>query len=236
MKIIAFTASPRKNSNSAALVTHFLQGASETNAHVDLFNTNNLNLKNCRGCLRCNLIKKCSLKNDDWPGIAEKILASDIIAFATPIYFHHLPASLKKIIDRFRSFVNVQITESGLKHTPWHIWNKDFYLFLTMGSSSPSEAQSVIDLFEYITEILGNRNRLHIVSATRLAVSGQINMKQQELQTLYKKLGLSEKLAESDVQQNHSLLEKCYYAGGNIKGLNHDGSVKSPKNSLYLKS
>lgn len=216
MKIIAFTASPRKKSNSSELLNCFLQGTAHRQTQIETFNTNTLNLKNCRGCLRCNLIKRCSLKNDDWGRIAEKILASEVIAFAAPIYFHHLPGSMKKLIDRFRSFVHVQITETGIQHTPWRHWQKTFCLFLTMGSSSASEAAPVTALFESITKILGDKNRLHGVTATRMVVPNQIAMQAHELESLYPKLNLPGHLARTDSEKNFALLDRCRELGRTI--------------------
>jgi hypothetical protein len=74
-------------------------------------------------------------------------------------------------LDRFRPFNHVQITETGLEHTPWQEWKKDFVLLLTMGSPDPSDAKPVIDLFDFVKSILGHGNKLHVITATRVAVA-----------------------------------------------------------------
>ena len=171
------------------------------------------NLEPCRGCLRCNLIKRCAIKNDDWPVLSEKILAADVLVFAGPIYFHHVAAPLKMILDRFRSFMNVRITETGLKHTPWHTWRKHFVLLLTMGSPSDEEAKPVIDLFEYITSVLGAENKLSVVYATGLALAGQINMDAEQLADAYKKLGLDPEKSNDDFLRNQGFLNTARELG-----------------------
>lgn len=145
-KILAFNGSARKLGNTSFLLNHFLDGAKKFDTRSEEIQAHQLNLVYCTGCLRCNLIKRCSIRNDDWNELSAKILESDVLVFATPVYFHHVSAQLKKIIDRFRSFVHVQITESGLKHTPHVEWEKDFVLLLSLGSSSDLDAQPVIEL------------------------------------------------------------------------------------------
>jgi multimeric flavodoxin WrbA len=215
-KIFAINGSPRPLGNTKFLLDSFLNGADDNNAKATVYLSNEINIKNCTGCLRCNLIKRCSIKNDDWEDISRNILDSDIVVFASPVYFHHFPASAKAIIDRFRSFIKVQITEESIKHEPWVEWKKDFVLILSMGSSDEIDAKPIIDLFEYITKILGPNNKLHVITATRLAVNKQINMQSQELEDLYRKLHIPVKLAKPDSNLNKERLIECYKLGNKL--------------------
>lgn len=215
-KILAFNGSPRKNGNTYYMLQHFLNGAKDVTESIEEINAHDINLEYCRGCLRCNLIGKCSVTGDDWEKLSGKILDADVLVFASPVYFHHFTASLKKILDRFRSFFNVQITEEGLKHTPYKQWNKDFVLLLCMGSSDDSDAKPIIELFEYINSILGDKNRLHIITATRLVVSRQVVKTEEELKELYPKLNLSVHLAKEDFKKNQNVLKQCYQLGSSL--------------------
>ncbi|MFC2137103.1 NAD(P)H-dependent oxidoreductase [Bacteroidota bacterium] len=212
-KILAFTGSPRNNGNSTILLESFLSGIKEHSNKTEIIDVHNINLKYCTGCLRCNILGRCSISDDDWPTISKKIEDSDILVFSSPIYFHHVPAALKKVIDRFRSFVKVQITETGLNHTPWKTWKKDFVLLLTMGSSDVADAKPVRGLFEFMKSILGSENKLHVITATRLAVTKQIIKNEEELKDLYRKLKLPEKLINDDYMQNMQTLDKCFKLG-----------------------
>jgi multimeric flavodoxin WrbA len=218
MRVLAFSGSPRRKGNTSLLLAEMLRGAREGGAEVEEIIAEDVNIKYCKGCLRCNLLKRCAIKDDDWPELSQKILDADVLIIASPIYFHHLTAPLKKILDRFRSFLHVQITETGLKHTPWHEWEKEFVLLLSLGSSSDNDAQPVIDLFQYMTSILGSRNRLHSIVGTRLAVVNQVRMTEEELCTLYPKLKLPANLAEQDYQRNQIFLKKCYELGRELAG------------------
>ncbi len=215
-KILAFNGSARKMGNTWFLLQRFLEGAKKSGGVSEEITAHEINLEYCTGCLRCNLLKRCSIRGDDWNMLSEKILDSDVLVFATPIYFHHVSAQLKKIIDRFRSFVHVQITETGLKHTPHKEWNKDFVLLLTLGSSSDADAQPVIELFKYMVEILGHKNNLHVIVATRLGVVKQVIKSREELEELYPKLALPVELAEKDALRNRKILEDSFYLGQSL--------------------
>jgi hypothetical protein len=190
-----------------------LRGAQEVGAHTEEIIAEETNLKYCKGCLRCNLLKHCAIKGDDWIALSNKIIDSNVLIFASPIYFHHLTASLKKVLDRFRSFLNVQITEDGLQHTPWQNWQKQFVILLGLGSSCDADARPLVDLFSFITNTLGPENRLHTIIATRLAVTNQIRMTKEQLETLYRKLQLPAHLAGLDYKRNQLLLKRCYTLG-----------------------
>jgi len=213
-KIIAFNGSPRRNGNSVYMLDHFLQGAHLHTHQTEQIDTHHLEIEFCRGCLRCNLLGRCSIQSDRWPEISQKISTADVLVFASPIYFHHVTAQLKKLLDRFRSFIQVQLNEESLTHTPREEWNKDLVLLLSMGSSDPADAQPVIDLFHFISSTLGDHNRVHVINGTRLAVAEQVAKPEAALKTLYPKLNLSEHWASRDFKKNEHLLDQCYQLGG----------------------
>ena len=215
-KILILDGSTRKQGNTSIMVEHFINGAKNNTDQIEHIIAKDLKIEYCNGCLRCNLIKRCSISGDDWNELSEKIADSDVLVFASPIYFHYVTSPLKKIIDRFRSLIHVQITEQSVRHTPWQKWNKDFVLLLSMGSSDDVDAQPVVDLFEYMKEVMGEENRLHVVKATRLAVIKQVIKTEDELKQLYPKLELPVKLAKQDALNNKMILEICFKLGKKI--------------------
>lgn len=110
MNILAFNGSPRRTGNTAQLLREFIRGAQDAGARAEALAAGGLNLKYCRGCLRCNVLRRCTMSGDDWPELSAKILAAEVLVFASPVYFHHFSAPLKKLLYRFRSFIQVQIT------------------------------------------------------------------------------------------------------------------------------
>ena len=215
-KVLAFNGSPRENGNTSLLLDSFIDGARESTDQVEVLFPHKLNIDHCRGCLRCNVLKRCSISGDDWMDLSQKILDSDVLVFAAPIYFHHLPGPVKVMLDRFRSFNHVQITETGLKHTPWQEWNKDFVLLLSMGSPDPSDAKPVIELFDFVKSILGHGNKLHVITATRVAVARQISKSKDDLSALYEKLKLPQGLVEEDYLRNMDILEDTRSLGSSL--------------------
>lgn len=195
------------------MMNNFIKGCEESGADINVLGTDDLNIYPCKGCLRCNLLKYCSLRGDDWQELSNAILSSDIIAISSPVFFFNFPSELKKIIDRFRSFINVKITENGLIHTPWTEWSKKFVVFLSMGSPDPKEGQNIADTMNFIVRELGNKNEIYIFNGTRLAVSGQIEFPLEKLEDLYSKLAIPTKLAKSDFEKNRELLKDVYNLG-----------------------
>jgi len=213
MNIIAFNGSPRRRGNTSRLLHELLRGAQDAGARTEEIIAEELNLKYCKGCLRCNRLQRCAIPDDDWSAVSQKISAADVVVFASPVYFHHLTASLKKVLDRFRSFIHVQITETGLKHTPWQQWQKQFVLLLSLGSSVDDDARPIIELFNFLTSVLGPDNRLTTIVGARLAVVNQVLMTRDQLRSLYPKLQLPVALADVDYERNKMLVQRCYHLG-----------------------
>lgn len=52
-------------------------------------------------------------KGDEWPEILKKLIASDIIIFATPVWFGSYSSLLQKIIERMDSVRGPEFTKNG---------------------------------------------------------------------------------------------------------------------------
>lgn len=212
-KILAFNGSPRKTGNTSTMLQQFIEGANYHKVPTEILNIGDMHLEYCRGCLRCNILGHCAIRDDEWEQISQKMDEADILVFATPVYFHHVTAQMKKLIDRFRSFIHVQITETGLIHTPVKTWNKDYILLLSMGSPDIIDAQPVIDLFRFMTQILDSESKLHSIIATRVAVLQQLLKSKEELGILYKRMNIPMHLVDVDFDRNQKTLDLCYTLG-----------------------
>lgn len=113
MKIVVLTGSPHKNGTSNTLVEEFIQGASEKGHSIKRFDTAFLDIHPCIACEHCGMSGPCVF-NDDMPKILDAILESDMIVFATPIYYFGCSAQLKSAMDRFYS-INGRIKSKHLK-------------------------------------------------------------------------------------------------------------------------
>lgn len=57
-------------------------------------------------------IKSNMGKGDEWPGIQEKILAADIIVFATPIWWGNQSSLMQRVIERLDE-LHTELRETG---------------------------------------------------------------------------------------------------------------------------
>jgi len=89
----------RRGGNSEALAQQFKKGAEEAGHSVHTVDLRSLDLKFCIGCLSCKNSGKCALK-DDVNGLLDLIRNSDVLVFATPVYYYSMSGQLKTFLDR----------------------------------------------------------------------------------------------------------------------------------------
>lgn len=100
-KIIVLNGSPRKKGNTSFLVDELVKSIIENEEEAEVITLNNYNIKPCQACNWC--IKNNALscvQKDDMNSFYPKLLESDVIVFATPIYWFSYSAQLKLFIDR----------------------------------------------------------------------------------------------------------------------------------------
>lgn len=94
--------SPRKNGNTAALLTPFCQELYALGHEHKTIWLRDMDIKPCIACRKCQrdwTIFGCSIK-DDVSSIFDEILAADLIVLATPIYSWYCTPPMKSLIDR----------------------------------------------------------------------------------------------------------------------------------------
>ncbi|MDI6853180.1 MAG: flavodoxin family protein [Deltaproteobacteria bacterium] len=99
MKIIGIWGSPRKGGNSELLLNAFLEGAREAGAEVERIALRELKISPCLEIYHCFKDGTCPIKDDMLP-LYDKLLAADVVALASPIFFYSLSAQAKAMIDR----------------------------------------------------------------------------------------------------------------------------------------
>ena len=97
MKIVLLNGSARKG-NTYACVEAFAEGAQSGN-DVEIIATDGLNVSPCKGCEACGCEKGCVAK-DDSNAVTDKLVAVDLIVFASPVYWWGVTAQLKTVIDK----------------------------------------------------------------------------------------------------------------------------------------
>lgn len=97
MKILVLNGSPRKG-NTVSAISAFAEGASAKN-EVEIIDTYKLNVGPCLACDVCQCHKGC-VATDDTNMIIDKIVAADLVVFATPVYWWGVTAQIKLVIDK----------------------------------------------------------------------------------------------------------------------------------------
>ena len=98
-KVVILSSSPRKGGNSEALAAAFAKGAQETGNQVETVYLREKQYGFCKGCLTCQKLGYCVIK-DDAVEIAAKMHDADVLVFATPVYYYSVSGQLKTMLDR----------------------------------------------------------------------------------------------------------------------------------------
>ena len=113
IKILGVNASPRKYGNTYKLLEIALHTARQLGAEVELIHLYDYDIKPCIGCLSDEQLAcryPCVIE-DDGRIILEKILKSDGLIIATPLYWYGPSGHLKNLIDRMTAFENMIFVE-----------------------------------------------------------------------------------------------------------------------------
>lgn len=97
-KVLILSGSPRKNGNSDILCDEFMRGAKESGNEVEKIRIAEKNIGFCRACYACKN-GECAIK-DDMASVLQKMIDSDVLVLASPVYFYSVDAQLKTAIDR----------------------------------------------------------------------------------------------------------------------------------------
>lgn len=97
--VLVISSTLRKNGNSELLAKEFLKGAQDAGNNVEFITLQDKDIKFCKGCLACQKLGSCVIK-DDSIEITEKMKNADVIAFASPIYYYEMSGQLKTMLDR----------------------------------------------------------------------------------------------------------------------------------------
>ncbi|MBA2123752.1 hypothetical protein B9J78_02270 [bacterium Unc6] len=150
MKVLGILGSPRRNGNTEILLDQFLEGAREAKATVEKIVLNELNFRACQECSGCRKTGICVL-DDELKQFYPKILDSQIIVIASPIFFGSPTAQIKAVIDRCQCLWVVKyILKKKLKD------KKAAGFFISVGGMKRTDffksAESLVKIFFAITD------------------------------------------------------------------------------------
>ena len=122
MKILVLNGSPNQNGSTRLLIDSFTRGAEEAGHRVSVLDTAHMNVRPCTGCIACGYDGPC-VQKDDMEQIRKAVMESDMLVFATPLYFFGFSAQLKAVLDRFCAFssrVNMRNMKSAFLSVAWN--------------------------------------------------------------------------------------------------------------------
>ena len=140
MKISIFNGSPRKQGNSAYL-SNLLAKKINTSEVTDTFLLDK-EIKPCVDCRRCKNGDLICPVDDDMPSLYDTLDNSDLLVFATPIYWFGPTGIMKNFIDRFRPYFSNK-----------KLANKNAAVILTAGSGK-GDCDLTAEMFKRIFNAL----------------------------------------------------------------------------------
>jgi len=97
--ILIINGATRKNGNTDIIINKIIEGSINEKVKINLIKLRSKKISDCIGCYSCYEKNKCSI-NDDMTEIHVSINRSDMIIFASPIYWWGVTGIMKIFIDR----------------------------------------------------------------------------------------------------------------------------------------
>ena len=163
-KVLALSSSPRRGGNSDLLCDQFIKGAQEGGHLAEKIFLKDKKINYCTGCGTCLNGKKPCPQKDDMAEVLEKMVAADVIAMATPVYFYTMCGQMKTMIDRCCS----RYTE---------ITGKEFYFIVTAADTSKRAMERTLEGFRAFTSCLSKAKEKGIIYGTGAWNRGDIKGK-----------------------------------------------------------
>ncbi|WP_238917675.1 flavodoxin family protein [Clostridium sp. YIM B02555] len=119
MKVLAINGSPRgEKGNTEVLLQEFLKGCADKGAEVETIYLKDKEIKHCSGCFTCwtKTPGKC-IHKDDMEELLIKVSETDIMVYATPLYYYTVTGLMKDFMDRKLPLGKPEIIKVDGKYT-----------------------------------------------------------------------------------------------------------------------
>lgn len=146
MNIVVLTGSPHRNGTTSLLADRFVEGAQAAGHRVYRFDAAFKDTHPCLGCDVCGMNGPCVHKDDIENDLIMHLVDADLIALVSPVYYFHISAQLKTVIDRFYA-------RSG------RISDKQSVLIAAAGSNTSLTMRSLGKFYETLCRYMRWRSR-----------------------------------------------------------------------------
>lgn len=163
MKICVFSGSPREKGNTAGLVDRVRRALMSDDHDVEMIHLAPLGISPCQECFACQKVKDqpgCS-QDDDMQGLHRRIIDSDAIVLACPVFCWSFTAQMKVFLDRIYCMVKFRSdgTHASL------VENKKCALVVTAGGDEFDGADLVVEAYRRMVDFLRMKDLGHLVVA-----------------------------------------------------------------------
>jgi multimeric flavodoxin WrbA len=102
MKALLICGSPRKGGNTEALLRRCLEGLKKGGVDGEIVQLSGRTIKPCVACGNCRNTKnrKCSIQDDDFHPVFQKMQEADILVVGSPVYFGSATPQMMALLDR----------------------------------------------------------------------------------------------------------------------------------------
>jgi multimeric flavodoxin WrbA len=109
-RVVGLNGGPRKNWNTATLLTETLKGAASQGAATELIHLYDLDYKGCKSCFFCktkeNYLKGVCAQKDGLTPVLDLVANSTALVMGSPIYLGDVTGALRSFIERYM-FINL---------------------------------------------------------------------------------------------------------------------------------
>ena len=152
MKVTTLLGSAKKKGNTATVLSWVEEEMKSLGHDVERIYLNDKTIGGCLGCAKCKDFPDeiACVQKDDAIGIMENMVSSDVVLYASPIYFWGFSAQLKALIDRCYSLV---IDYHRPSHTSL-MRGKRIGLLVTGGGPYENNVEGLFTAFNRIANFL----------------------------------------------------------------------------------
>lgn len=153
MKVVGFVGSPRKAGNTTSIVNEVLRGASEAGAETKIFNLNELSIRGCQACYKCQTPEGRCVQTDGMAPLYDEIFSADAVVIGTPVFMFQITGQTKTFIDRLFALLYLKDGQPGAFRNK--IKGKKAVTVYSQGQPETGMFASSFDLNEGVLAFLG---------------------------------------------------------------------------------
>jgi multimeric flavodoxin WrbA len=134
-------------------VDEVLRGASDAGAETRVFNINELGIRGCQACYKCQTPEGKCVQKDSMAELYDEIFSADAVVFGTPVFMFQVTGQMKIFIDRLFALLYLKDGQPGAFRNK--VRNKKAVTVYSQAQPDTSLFASSFDLNEGVLGFLG---------------------------------------------------------------------------------